>query len=126
MKRENYISKNNFNFSNKFNKRENSMKLFDKYIYTPIKEDDEQVTDLFADHEQRMMMDGLKNMLEAMIEGRYGIAERYSRLDPELGTLYKKYLSFDHVALLKERICTPGYAPDSALEEEVQKVLDLY
>ena len=101
------------------------MKVFDKYIYTPIKED-EKVNNLFADHEQRMLMDSVKNMLEAMIEGRYNIAQRYSKLDPELRKLYKKYLSFDHVALLKERANNPGYTPDPELEEEVQKVLDLY
>ena len=101
------------------------MKLFDKYIYTPIKEEDERVSHLFADHEQRLMMDSVKNMLEAMIEGQYGVAEKYSKIDPELRALYKKYLSFDHVALVRERANNPGYTPDPELEEEVQKILKL-
>ena len=84
------------------------------------------VTNNFADHEQRLLMDGVKNMLEAMIEEQHDIAERYSKLHPELEHLHQQYLSFGHVELLKERINNPGYTPDSALEEEVQKVLDLY
>ena len=113
MKRKNYTTKkNNFQFSNKF-LRENTMNTIN-------------VTNDFADHEQRMMMDGLKNMLEAMIEGQYDIAERYSKLHPELERLHQQYLALDHVSLIKERINNPGYTPDPALEEEVQKVLDLY
>ena len=113
MKRKNYTTKkNNFQFSNKFNKRENMNNI--------------NVTNNFADHEQRLLMDGVKNMLEAMIEEQHDIAERYSKLHPELEHLHQQYLTFDHVSLIKERINNPGYTPDPELEEEIQKVLDLY
>ena len=126
MKRKNYISKNNFKFSNNFNKRENTMvRMFDKYIGNVDTSDKNNIR-LFGDHDQRMMMDGVKNMLEAMIEGRYDIAKKYSILDEDLQALYNKYLSFDHKDLVRERANNPGYTPDSELEEDVQKVIGTF
>ena len=125
MKRKNYISKNNFKFSNNF-LRENNMKILDKFTGNVDTSDKRNIM-LFGDHQQRMLMDGLKNMLEAMIEGQYGIAERYSRLDDELGELYKKYVSsFELKALYIERSQNPGYTIDPELEEDIQKIITLF
>lgn len=78
----------------------------------------------FADHEQRLLMDGCKNITEAMLDDCNEVAENISKSHPELEKFYQECLKKNQKELLQERIYQNGYSPDDFLDEELQDLLD--
>jgi chloramphenicol O-acetyltransferase len=63
------------------------------------------------DHEQRLLMDGVTRMVEAMIDGQSDIAEMYSKSHPELESYYHELSTMTLEQLVEVRINNPGYDP---------------
>ena len=61
------------------------------------------------DHEQRLLMDGVTRMAEAMIDGQSDIAEMYSKSHPELESYYQELSTMTLESILQVRIDNPGY-----------------
>lgn len=76
------------------------------------------------DHEQRLLMDGTKNMLEALIDEQYDIAQCYANSHQELMNMYKQYFSMNKKQLIQERIYQNGYYPDQKADIFFEKTLD--
>ena len=76
----------------------------------------------FADHEQRLAMDGLKNMLEAMIDEQYHVAEIYGNMIPELKKFHEEFKGMDKKELIRQRMYDPGYMPDKDTDEQVEEL----
>lgn len=76
----------------------------------------------FADHEQRLAMDGLKNMLEAMIDEQYHVAEIYGNMIPELKKFHEEFKGMDKKELIRQRMYDPGYMPDEDTDKQVEEL----
>jgi hypothetical protein len=76
------------------------------------------------DHEQRLLMDGVKNMLEAMIDEEDNIAQCYANSHQELTNMYKKYSFMNKKELIQERIYQNGYYPNEKVDTKLEKILD--
>ena len=79
---------------------------------------------VIEDNEQRMLMDGEKNMLEALLAGQRDVAECYSKSHKYLSESFENYKNMDFKELLQNRLYQNGYSPNDELDEELQKLLD--
>lgn len=76
----------------------------------------------FADHEQRLGMDGLKNMLEAMIDGEDEIAKMYGNMNDEMKGFYEQFSKLDKKELYRQRTYQTGYTVDEDTDEQVEEI----
>lgn len=60
------------------------------------------------DHEQRMMMDCTKNMLEALIDGNIEVAKSYANINQEIASSFVEYSKMNQHQLIQERIYQNG------------------
>jgi hypothetical protein len=102
--------------------------ILEKYFYYKKNNNgddmNEQMNRLsLADHEQRMFMDGLRYMLEAMIENENEVAEAYSKMHPDLTLSYEKYKEMSFKELIEERLNQNGYSPDDDVDDLLRKNL---
>ncbi len=124
MKNENLLLNSNIleiNISSKFL---NSNKTLGDTIMNIVEEYNNKGRIVIEDNEQRMFMDGLKNMLEAMLAGQYDVAECYSRMHKDLTESFETYRNMSFKELLQNRLYQNGYSPDDELDERLQDLLD--
>jgi hypothetical protein len=124
MKNENLLLNSNIleiNISSKFL---NSNKTLGDTIMNIVKEYKDKGRIVIEDNEQRMFMDGLKNMLEAMLAGQHDVAECYSRMHKDLTESFETYRNMSFKELLQNRLYQNGYSPDDELDEKLQDLLD--
>ena len=76
----------------------------------------------FADHAQRLGMDGLKNMLEAMIDGQHDIAKMYGNMNHEMKGFYEEFSKMDKKELYRQRTYQTGYTVDEDTDEQVEEI----
>ena len=100
--------------------------ILEKYFYYKKNNDGDDMNEQMnrlADHEQRMFMDGLRYMLEAMIENENEVAEAYSKMHPDLTLSYEKYKEMSFKELYEERLNQNGYSPDDDVDALLRKNL---
>ena len=78
----------------------------------------------FEDHDQRLGMDGLKNMLEALLDGRDDIAKMYGNMNPEMAKFYEEFSKLDKKELIRQRSYQPGYSVDKETDEQVEELFN--
>ena len=76
----------------------------------------------FEDHDQRLGMDGLKNMLEAMIDDRDDIAKMYGNMNDQMKGFYEEFSKLDKKELIRERWCQTGYSVDEDTNTQVEEL----
>jgi hypothetical protein len=91
----------------------------EKYFYYNKNTGDTMV----ADHLQRMFMDGLRYMLEAMIEDELEVAEAYSKMHPDLTEAYNEFKEMSLKQLIEERLVETGYTPDDNVDNIFKRTL---
>jgi protein-disulfide isomerase-like protein with CxxC motif len=72
------------------------------------------------DHEQRMMMDCTKNMIEALIDENIEVAQSYANINQDLAASFVEYSKMNQFQLIQERI----YQNGSDINEEVDEIYE--